>query len=124
MKRNPTESKVELTHQVNIPTGEYWFGTQFTMAKGKLIKHLTGDGADIRRKARVYYPFKMDIDTVTNEQFDDFVRQTGACECVCVCLHRLLSYYKHLYTMIVFIFRFKVILPRLNSMDGLLYWKI
>ena len=90
MKRNPLESKVELTRQVNIPTGEYWFGTQFTLAKGKLIKHLTGDGADIRHKARVYYPFKMDIDTVTNEQFNDFVRQTGVfvhvCMYVCVCI--------------------------------------
>ena len=77
MKRDPSESQVELTKFVDIPTGEYWFGTQFTVAKGMLIKHNTGDGADIRRKARVYYPFKMDIHTVTNEQFNDFVRQTG-----------------------------------------------
>ena len=73
--RDEATAEVALTEQAPIPSGSYWFGTQMTVAN-KLVPAKIKDGADPRVRARVK-AFSLDVHTVTNEQFRDFVRTTG-----------------------------------------------
>lgn len=58
-----------------IPEGDFHFGTQMTIAN-KLVAYKPKDGAD-PRKLKSVKSFKMDIDVVTNRQFEEFVEETG-----------------------------------------------
>jgi len=75
MVRDDAAAKVELTRQVAIPGGMFWFGTQTDVA-GKLLPANSRDGATARRPAKVK-PFYMDVDVVTNAQYREFVAMTG-----------------------------------------------
>lgn len=75
MMRDPNIHRVPLTEQVDIKGGLFWFGTQTTIG-GKLVPTKRVDGAEPRVAAKVK-PFKLDIDCVTNEQFQEFVTATN-----------------------------------------------
>ena len=76
MFRDEKVAVVDITKEVSIPGGMFWFGTQSDIAGGKLMPTSPRDGASARRPAKVK-PFSMDIDVVTNEQFNEFVVLTG-----------------------------------------------
>lgn len=70
-------SKIQLSQQVDINGGLFWFGTQMVVGEeGKIIAVNRKDGAEPRIRAKVKN-FKMDIDCVTNEQFAEFVKSTS-----------------------------------------------
>ena len=73
--RDPATCTVPLTLQASIPAGTYWFGTQMTVAN-KLVPAKLKDGAEPRVRASVR-GFTLDVDCVTNAQFQDFVDHTG-----------------------------------------------
>lgn len=74
-KRDPSDQEaVILTDQVYIEGGEYWFGTQLDI-KGKIRPASVNDGSKPRIKAKVK-SLHLDVDCVTNKQFEDFVRAT------------------------------------------------
>lgn len=68
------DSGVALTKQIGIKAGHFWFGSQ-TDIGGKVMPSKTPDGGEPRKKAKVK-SFLMDVDAVTNEQFQDFVEST------------------------------------------------
>lgn len=74
MKRSDT-TQVQLTEQVSLPGGKYFFGTQMGVGEKLLPKDLK-DGADVRKLVTVK-PFAIDVDCVTNVQFLDFVEATN-----------------------------------------------
>ena len=76
MVREESESSIDLTPQVDVPAGRFWFGTQMQV-HDKLIAYNPRDGATFKVQKKVK-AFSMDHDVVTNEQFEDFVRQTVA----------------------------------------------
>ena len=66
------ESGVNLTPLANITGGTFWFGTQLTIGKDKLIPNMARDGANARVKQNVK-SFQMEVATVSNAQFAAFV---------------------------------------------------
>jgi formylglycine-generating enzyme required for sulfatase activity len=64
-----------LTEQVDIPTGEFWFGSQMQVAN-KVMAYKSKDGAKPRKKKPVK-AFRIDVDCVSNGQFKKFVDETG-----------------------------------------------
>ncbi len=74
MKRDPViHGDVPLTAHVAIKGGVFWFGTN--LGSEKLAPRVLKDGAEPRVIASVA-DFGMDVDCVTNEQFQAFVRAT------------------------------------------------
>jgi hypothetical protein len=73
LKRDLSFSRIDLTRQVQIVASEYWFGTQTDIAGGKLVPSHPRDGGELKRLIKVR-SFHLDVDCVTNEQFEDFVR--------------------------------------------------
>jgi formylglycine-generating enzyme required for sulfatase activity len=61
--------------KVMIVGGNFWFGTQMHIHH-KLMAYQPKDGGGPKKKKTVK-SFKMDIDCVTNEQFNDFVSSTN-----------------------------------------------
>jgi hypothetical protein len=56
--RDPGASRVEITQQVIIPAGTYWFGSQMDIA-GKLYPTKMNDGAQPRKKVSVGSVFEL-----------------------------------------------------------------
>ena len=63
-----------MNSKVVIVGGSFWFGTQMHIHH-KLMAYQPKDGGGPKKK-KIVKSFKMDIDCVTNEQFDDFVSST------------------------------------------------
>jgi formylglycine-generating enzyme required for sulfatase activity len=77
MVRDDSATRVDLTRQVPIPGGMFWFGTQTDLGGGgKVMPASPRDGASARRPAKVK-PFQLDIDVVSNAQFEEFASITG-----------------------------------------------
>jgi formylglycine-generating enzyme len=74
IEANDINVEKELTEQVRIESGEYWFGSEIQMA-GKIVAYKSKDGAAPRRR-RVVDAFYIDTTAVSNKQFDLFVKDT------------------------------------------------
>eukprot|EP01040_Poterioochromonas_malhamensis_P006566 gene6566-7070_t len=68
-------SAIPLNDQIHLKGGTYWFGSQLEV-QGVVLFNGGKDGADPRKKTKVKN-FAIDVDCVTNAQFQDFVKQTG-----------------------------------------------
>jgi len=75
MSRQENNSSIALTKQIQMNGGTYYFGSQ-TVIQDKIMPLKNMDGAEPRKLVTVK-PFSIDIHSVTNEQFMEFVLSTN-----------------------------------------------